>query len=310
MPPGFEFPTATTVEVWTPLAFDPKDIHGASRRARSLTVVARLADGASMAQAQEELGVLAARIANAHPDSNEGWSARVVAAHEQLVAASRPALLVLMGAVAFLLLIVCANMANLLLARLSSRRREIAVRAALGAGRWEVARPIFAEAILLAAGGGLLGLLVAAGGLRVLSALPEAQLPRLDRLQLDSGVLAFATVVSLAVALAFGLLPAVRAGRDLRQRMHDASGTMGSAYASRALSALVVIEVALALVLLVGAGLMTRSFQRLLQVSPGFDATNLVAARVLLPATKYRQRPARGAFLRGRRSSACAVPRA
>ena len=299
MPPGFEFPTATTVEVWTPLAFDPKDIHGASRRARSLTVVARLADGASMAQAQEEVGVLAARIASAHPDSNKSWSARVVAAHEQLVAASRPALLVLMGAVAFLLLIVCANMANLLLARLSSRRREIAVRGALGAGRWEVARPILAEAILLAAGGGLLGLLVAAGGLRVLSALPEAQLPRLDRLQLDSGVLAFATVISLAVALAFGMLPAVRAGRDLRQRMHDASGTMGSAYASRALSALVVIEVALALVLLVGAGLMTRSFQKLLQVSPGFDATNLVAARVLLPTTKYSQRPARGAFLRG-----------
>ena len=212
------------------------------------------------------------------------------------MAASRPALLVLMGAVAFLLLIVCANMANLLLARLSSRRREIAVRGALGAGRWEVARPIFAEAILLAAGGGLLGLLVAAGGLRVLSALPEAQLPRLDRSAARRRRAGFATVVSLAVALAFGLLPAVRAGRDLRQRMHDASGTMGSAYASRALSALVVIEVALALVLLVGAGLMTRSFQKLLQVSPGFDATNLVAARVLLPATKYSQRPAVARF--------------
>jgi len=296
MPPGFEFPTATSVEVWTPLAFDPKDIHGASRRARSLTVVARIAPDASMAQAQEELGVLAARIAAAHPDSNQGWSARVVAAHEQLVAASRPALLVLMGAVGFLLLIVCANMANLLLARLSSRRREIAVRGALGAGRWEVARPILAEAILLAGGGGLLGLAVAVGGLRMLSALPEAQLPRLDRLELDGGVLAFATIVSLAVALAFGMLPAVRAARDLRQRMHESSGATGSPYAHRALSALVVAEVALALVLLVGAGLMTRSFQKLLQVSPGFDATNLVAARVLLPTTKYNQRPAVARF--------------
>ncbi|MGE0362404.1 MAG: ABC transporter permease [Vicinamibacterales bacterium] len=296
MPPGFEFPTATSVEVWTPLAFDPKDIHGASRRARSLTVVGRITPDATMGQAQEELGVLAARIAAAHPDSNQGWSARVVAAHEQLVAASRPALLVLMGAVAFLLLIVCANMANLLLARLSSRRREIAVRGALGAGRWEVARPILAEALLLAGGGGLLGLAVAVGGLRLLSALPEAQLPRLDRLELDGGVLAFATVVSLAVALAFGMLPAVRAARDLRQRMHESSGATGSPYAHRVLSVLVVAEVALALVLLVGAGLMTRSFQKLLQVSPGFDATNLVAARVLLPTTKYNQRPAVARF--------------
>ncbi|MGD9904784.1 MAG: ABC transporter permease [Vicinamibacterales bacterium] len=296
MPPGFEFPTATDVEVWTPLAFDPKDIHGASRRARSLTVVGRLAAGASMAQAEEELRVVATRIAAAHPDSNLGWSARVVAAHEQLVAASRPALAVLMGAVAFLLLIVCANMANLLLARLSSRRREIAVRGALGAGRWEVARPILAEALLLAGGGGALGLLVAVGGLRMLSALPEAQLPRLDQLELDGGVLAFAMVVSLAVALAFGMLPAVRATHDLRRRMHESSGATGSPYAGRALNALVVAEVALALVLLVGAGLMTRSFQKLLQVSPGFDAANLVAARVLLPTTKYNQRPALARF--------------
>ena len=262
-----------------------------------------------MPQAQEELGVLAARIASAHPDSNEGWSARVVAAHEQLVAASRPALLVLMGAVAFLLLIVCANMANLLLARLSSRRREIAVRGALGAGRWEVARPILAESD--PAGGGRrparpAGRRVA--GCVLLSALPEAQLPRLDRLQLDGGVLAFATVVSLAVALAFGLLPAVRAGRDLRQRMHDASGTMGSAYASRALSALVVIEVALALVLLVGAGLMTRSFQKLLQVSPGFDADQ--PGRGARAAADDEVPPAagRGALLRGcpRAAAPCA----
>jgi putative ABC transport system permease protein len=296
MPAGFEFPTATAVEVWTPLAFDPKDLHGASRRARSLTVVARLSDGASMTQAQEELGRLSAAIAASHPDSNTGWSARVVAAHEQLVAASRPALLILMGAVAFLLLIVCANMANLLLARLSSRRRELAVRVALGAGRWEVAQPILAESMLLAAGGGVLGLAAAVGGLRLLAALPAGQVPRLDRLQLDGGVLAFATLVSMAVALAFGMLPALRAVHGLRDRMHDSAGSTGSPYASRVLSGLVVVEVALALVLLVGAGLMTRSFQKLLQVSPGFDASNLVAARVLLPTTKYNQRPALSRF--------------
>lgn len=295
MPAGFEFPTASSVDVWTPLAFDPKDIHGASRRARSLTVVARLADGATAAAAQDEVQVLARRIAAAHPESNDKWSARVVAAHEQLVAASRPALFVLMGAVGFLLLIVCANMANLLLARLSTRRREIAVRGALGAGRWEVARPILAEAVLLAFGGGVLGLLVAVGGLRLLRTLPESQLPRMDQLTLDGGVLAFTTLISIGVALLFGILPALRAARDLRSQMHESSGSTGSPFAGRLLSTLVVAEVALALVLLVGAGLMTRSFQRLLQVSPGFDGTNVLAARVLLPTTKY-QRPTLARF--------------
>ncbi len=295
MPAGFEFPTASSVDVWTPLAFDPKDIHGASRRARSLTVVARLADGASPAAAQDEVQVLARRLAAAYPESNDHWSARVVAAHEQLVAASRPALVVLMGAVGFLLLIVCANMANLLLARLSTRRREIAVRGALGAGRWEVARPILAEAVLLAAAGGALGLVVALGGLRLLRTLPESQLPRMDQLTLDSGVLGFTTLISVAVALLFGILPALRAARDLRSQMHESSGSTGSPFAGRVLSALVVAEVALALVLLVGAGLMTRSFQQLLQVSPGFDGSNVVSARVLLPATRY-QRPAVARF--------------
>ena len=296
MPPAFEFPTSTNVEVWTPLAFDPKDLHGASRRARSLTIVGRIADGATMAQAQDELAVLANRIAVAHADSNAGWGARVVAAHEQLVAQSRPALMVLMGAVAFLLLIVCANMANLLLARASSRRREIAVRGALGAGRWEVARPILAESMLLAVGGGTLGLLAAFVGLRLLATLPASELPRLDRIQLDGGVLLFALVVSVAVALAFGVLPALRAAGDLRNQLHETSGSTGSPYARKVLSGLVVVEVALALMLLVGAGLMTRSFQQLLQVNPGFDATNLVAARVLLPTTKYNQRPAVARF--------------
>ncbi|MDP3719452.1 MAG: ABC transporter permease [Acidobacteriota bacterium] len=290
MPPAFEFPTSTKVEVWTPLAFDPKDMHGRSRRARSLTVVGRIAPGSSAQQAQEEVTVLASRIAAEFKDSNAGWSARVVAAHEQLVGASRPALMVLMGAVGFLLLIVCANMANLLLARLSSRRREMAVRGALGASRWEIAKPIVAESLLLSFAGGVTGLLAAFGGLRLLSNLPESQLPRMDGLALDGGVLLFTTVISIGVALAFGLLPALHASRqDLRDNMQESSGTTGSPYARRLLSGLVVVEVALALVLLVGAGLMTRSFSKLLEVNPGFDSTNLIAARVLLPATKYQR---------------------
>jgi putative ABC transport system permease protein len=296
MSPAFEFPTSTKVEAWTPLAFDPKDMHGRSRRARSLTVVGRIAEGSTPQQAQEEVSVLASRIATEFKDSNAGWGARVVAAHEQLVGSSRPALMVLMGAVGFLLLIVCANMANLLLARLSSRRREMAVRGALGASRWEIAKPIVAESLLLSFAGGVTGLLAAYGGLRLLSNLPESQLPRMDGLALDSGVLLFTTVISIGVALAFGLLPALHASRqDLRDNMQEGSGTTGSPYARRLLSGLVVVEVALALVLLVGAGLMTRSFSKLLEVNPGFDSTNLVAARVLLPTTKY-QRPTQVRF--------------
>ena len=290
MPPAFEFPTSTNVEAWTPLAFDPKDMHGRSRRARSLTVVGRMGDGATPQQAQQEVSVLAARIANEFKDSNAGWNARVVAAHDQLVGASRPALMVLMGAVGFLLLIVCANMANLLLARLSSRRREMAVRGALGASRWEVARPVIAESLLLSFVGGVLGLILASAGLRLLGTMKEAQLPRMDQLHLDGGVLLFTFVISIGVALAFGLIPALKASRqELRDVMHESSGSTGGPYARRLLSALVVVEVALALVLLVGAGLMTRSFTKLLQVSPGFDSTNLVAARVLLPTTKYQR---------------------
>ena len=200
MAPGFEFPTSTDVELWTPLAFDPNDRHGQSRRARSLIVVGRMTPEATAEQTQQEMNVVAGRIATEYPNSNAGWGVRVVAAHEQLVSASRPALLVLMGAVAFLFLIVCANMACLLLARLSSRRREIAVRAALGAGRWELARPILAESLLLSIAGGGLGLLVAVGGLRVLTTLPEGRLPRMDQVALDGGVLLFTTVVSIIVA--------------------------------------------------------------------------------------------------------------
>ena len=291
MPPGFEFPTSTNVQVWTPLAFDPKDLHGQSRRARSLMVVGRIAPAATAAQAQKELSVLAGRIATEYKSSNEGWGARVVPAHEQLVAASRPALTMLMGAVGFLLLIVCANMANLMLARLSTRRREVAVRAALGASRWDVARPILAESLLLSAGGGVLGLLTAVFGLRLLATLPEARLPRMEQIQLDGGVLLFTTAVSIGVAIAFGLLPALHASRtDLRGSLSESAGTTSSPSARRVLNGLVIGEVALALVLLVGAGLMTRSFARLLQVDPGFEPNNVVAAQVFLPTAKYRER--------------------
>jgi putative ABC transport system permease protein len=291
MPEGFEFPTAGNAQLWAPLTFDPKDLHGRSRRARSLMVVGRLAGTATPQQANEELKLLAARIAAEHKDSNDGWSATVIAAHDQLVATSRPALMVLMGAVGFLLLIVCANMSNLLLARLSSRRREIAVRSALGASRWEVVRPVLAESLVLALGGGLLGLVVAIWGVRVLSSLPEAHLPRMEQIELDAGVLLFTLLISTGVAIAFGLLPAMHMSRsDLRVNLNASTASTSTRGARRLLNAIVVVEVALALVLLVGAGLMTRSFAKLLQVDPGFAPDNVLAAQVFLPTTKYRER--------------------
>ena len=288
MAPAFDFPPGGHVDVWTPLSFDPRDQHGRSRKARSLSVVGRLADGVPPEQAQREMSVVASNIATSFPDSNAGWGARVVSAQEQLVTTVRPALLLISTAVGFLLLIVCANVANLILARLSSRRTEIAVRAALGAGRWPLVRQVLAESLLLAGSGGALGLFVAWAGVRFVHSLPEGSLPRMQDVRIDAGVLAFAVATSVLVALIFGLVPALQASRaGLKDTIHAFSGTTGRS-GSRLLNALVVVEVALALMLLVGAGLMTRSFAQLMRVSPGFEPNNLLAVQVYLPQAKYK----------------------
>jgi putative ABC transport system permease protein len=288
MPAAFDFPPSARVDVWTPLSFDPNDSHGRSRKARSLSVVGRLADGVVQEQAQREMTVIAGRLATTFPDSNTGWGARVISAQEQLVTTVRPALLLISGAVGFLLLIVCANVANLMLARLSSRRGEIAVRAALGAGRMQLVRQVLTESFVLSGVGGALGLLVAWAGVRLVRALPEGSLPRMEDVRLDGGVLLFALLISVGVALVFGLVPALQASRaGLRDTMNAFSGTTRHS-GGRMLSTLVVIEVALALMLLVGAGLMTRSFAQLMRVSPGFEPDNLLAVQIYLPQSKYR----------------------
>ena len=288
MPAEFDFPPSAHVDVWTPLSFDPNDAHGRSRKARSLNVVGRLADGVEQEQAQREMTVIAGRLATTYPDSNTGWGARVISAQDQLVTTVRPALLLISAAVGFLLLIVCANVANLILARLSSRRGEIAVRAALGAGRLQLVRQVLAESFVLSGIGGALGLLVAWAGVRLVRALPEGSLPRMQEVHLDAGVLLFAFATSVGVALLFGVIPAVQASRTgLRDTMNAFSGTTRHS-GGRLLSALVVIEVALALILLVGAGLMTRSFAELMRVSPGFEPDNLLAVQIYLPQSKYR----------------------
>jgi putative ABC transport system permease protein len=296
MPAEFDFPPSGNVDIWTPLSFDPNDAHGRSRKARSLNVIARLADAATAAQAQQEMTLVASRLASTFPDSNTGWGARIVAAQEQLVTTVRPALLLISAAVGFLLLIVCANVANLMLARLSSRRGELAVRAALGAGRVQLVRQVLAESVLLSAVGGALGLFVAWAGVRFVHALPQGSLPRMEDVRLDGGVLLFALLASAIVSLVFGVVPAIQASRaGLRDTINAFSGaTRGTS--ARLLGVLVVAEVALALMLLVGAGLMTRSFAQLMRVSPGFEPANLLAVQIYLPQAKYKNGVARTRF--------------
>jgi putative ABC transport system permease protein len=288
MPAEFDFPPSGRIDIWTPLSFDPKDAHGRSRKARSLSVVGRMADGVSHEQAQREMTVIAGRLATTYPDSNTGWGARVVAAQEQLVTTVRPALMLITAAVGFLLLIVCANVANLILARLSSRRTEIALRAALGAGRGQLLRQVLVESSVLAGIGGALGLFVAWGGVRFVHALPEGSLPRMQDVRLDAGVVLFALAASAFVALVSGLVPALQASRTGLRDTTNAFAGSTSGSVPRLLGALVVVEVALALVLLVGAGLLTRSFAELMRVSPGFEPRNLLAVQIYLPQAKYR----------------------
>jgi len=288
MPGDFDFPPSARIDVWTPLSFDPNDAHGRSRKARSLSVVGRLADRVGEEQAQREMTVIASRLATTYPDSNTGWGVRVIAAQRQLVTTVKPALMLITAAVGFLLLIVCANVANLILARLSSRRTELAVRAALGAGRWQLVRQVLVESLLLSVTGGALGLFVAWGGVRFVHSLPEGSLPRIQDVRLDAGVLLFALVASVVVAVVSGLLPALHASRTgLRDTASAFASTTGGS-GVRLLGALVVVEVALALLLLVGAGLMTRSFAELMRVSPGFEPRNLLAVQIYLPQAKYR----------------------
>jgi len=288
MPMEFDFPPSARIDIWTPLSFDPNDAHGRSRKARSLSVVGRLADGAPVEHAQREMSVIASRLATSYPDSNTGWGARVIAAQQQLVTTVKPALLLISGAVGFLLLIVCANVANLILARLSSRRMELAVRAALGAGRWQLVRQVLVESVVLASVGGALGLFVAWAGVRFVHSLPEGSLPRMQDVRLDAGVLLFALAVSATVALISGLVPALHASRTGMRETRNAFASTAGGSGVHLLGALVVVEVALALVLLVGAGLMTRSFAELMRVSPGFEPRNLLAVQIYLPQAKYR----------------------
>ena len=275
-----------TVEAWFPLGLTEQN---RSPRGRSLSVVGRLKPGVTIVQAQQDLAAAHAELTRLFPAFNTGWTTNVIPLNDQLTGDVRPALAVLLAAVALVLLTACANVANLLLARATSRQRELAVRSALGAGRARIARQLLAESAVLGVLGGAAGLLLGWWGLHVLRTVVAERLsiPRLDSAGIDGGVLAFTFGVSILSALLFGALPALGGTGDLTSSLKEGGRTGSGARGARARSALVVAEIVLALVLLVGAGLLLRSFSRLLAVDPGFDPGHTLTMRVSLPDARY-----------------------
>jgi predicted permease len=286
MPPDFSFPWTTT-EMWTPIAFSPEE--RGTRDTNYISVIARLRPGVTLEQARSGMEALARRQQEQYPESNTGVGVKVISYKEQVVGDTRPILLLLLGAVGFVLLIACANVANLLLARAAGRRKEMALRLALGASRLRVIRQLLTESVLLALAGGGSGLLLALWGLNVLTALQPGNIPRLAELSIDRGALLFTLAVSLLTGIAFGLAPALQASKpDLNDALKEGGkGTNEASGRQRVRGLLVVSEIALSLVLLIGAGLMIKSFWRLIQVDPGFNPENTLTMVVSLPTSSY-----------------------
>lgn len=285
LPPGFEFPI-DAVDVWMPLGSGPPIT--AMRRNRNFMVFGRLAPGVSPDEAAAELRALAVALAAAHPDTNTNWSARFEAFHDVAVRFVGRNLRMLSGAAAFVLLIACANIANLLLVRASGRQREIALRAALGASRARLLRQLLIESLLMAAAGGTLGLLLSASLTDAMLRLVP-MLPRAGQVAPDATVVAFTATVSLLTGLLFGSAPAWRASRsDARVSLHESARTAEGRGVGRLRGALVVGELALSLMLLVGAGLLVQSLYRVLSVDIGYRPENLLTLEYRLPRNKYR----------------------
>jgi putative ABC transport system permease protein len=286
MPPGFSF-LDKSVDLWVAAGFPAS---ARTPRGRWLATVARLKPGVSVDHARQDMTRVAEELTRRFPDFNTGWTTQVVPLREQMTGDIRPALLVMLGAVAFVLLIACANVANLLLARATARQKELAVRAALGAGRGRIVRQLLAESFVLSAAGGLAGLLLAWWSLYLLRVVVAESLPiqRLEQVGIDGPVLLFTLVASLLSGMVFGLVPAFTAsGAALNDALKEGGRTGSVARGNRTRSAFVVVEIALALVLLVGAGLLVRSFARLMDVDAGFNAGQTVSMRVSLPQARY-----------------------
>jgi putative ABC transport system permease protein len=293
MPPDFKNPRPNDLkppDLWVPLAINYKD---QGRRGDFLSVIARLKPGVAVEQARAEMATIAHRLEQQYPDSNTAWGVLVTPLHERFVGDVRLALMVMLGAVFFLLLIACANVANLLLSRSAARQKEVAIRTALGAGRRRIVQQLLTESVLLSLIGGAVGLLLAFWGVELLTSLSLGSIPRLNEIGVDGRVLGVTVGVSLLTGIVFGLLPALQASNpNLNETLKEGGRSSAEgARGGRLRNALAVAEVALALVLLIGAGLMVRSFMRLQQVNAGFNPQRVLTAGLFLPGSKYKEGP-------------------
>src|SRR4051812_10429635 len=278
-------------DIWVPIAY--KDSERAVRDNHNDAVVARLKAGVSVERADSELKEISKRLEREYPKENTGWSATVVPLQEQLVGDVKTSLIMLLAAVALVLLIACANVGNLLFARALGRRKELAVRTALGAGRARVFQQLIVEAVMLAIAGGVVGVALSRAGLSAGATLLAGQVPRADEIVIDARVMWFAFGVSVLTGILAGLLPAIRAGRtDLNDALKEGGRSDAGSVGLRTRRMLIVCEVALSLVLLAGAGLMIRSLVALRNVDAGFDPRNVLTMQVSLPETRYNT-PAR-----------------
>ncbi len=297
MPPAFKFPPPINLEggtpdqktdLWVPFALDMKT---GQRGAHFMRVIARLKPGVTLDRANTEMNAIAARLEQSFSDTNKGWDIAIVPLNEQVLGEIRPALIALMAAVGFVLLIACVNIANLMLARGAARQKEMAIRSALGAGRWRIVRQLITESLLLALAGGAAGLLVANTGIDILIRFAPRDVPRLEDAAIDGAVMGFALAVSLLTGFLFGLAPALQTfSLDLNQWLKEGGRSSSEGGRMRLRGALVVVEVALSMVLLVGAGLLFQSFLRLSSVETGFETKNALTMRMTLPQSRFSER--------------------
>jgi putative ABC transport system permease protein len=309
LPQDFRFPVGENKDAFTTLPRPWDDAMIPHRAASYLRLIGRLAPGATLATAQAELDAEAARQAIAYPDDSAHRFVTVRSLQSYLVAGVRPALLVLFGAVGFVLLIACVNVANLLLARATSRHREVAIRVALGAGRGRVVRELLVDSLVLSLAGAALGVLLALWSLDALHSLIPAEALALRPIAIDGGVLAFSLIVAVTTGIVFGIYPALQASSaDPQEALRDGGRGSAGPRHQRARSALVVAEIAFAAVLLVGAALTAESFRRLANEDPGFPAGGLVTANVFLPDTRYHGSAASIAFYRKLEQNLAALP--
>jgi putative ABC transport system permease protein len=298
MPPDFQFAPfwATSAELWSPLNLAPRLNN---RGGQSLRVFARLAPGVTHSMAQAEVSTIFRRLEQEHPEANKGLVLAVEPLHEKVVGKTRPALIVLFSAVIFVLLIACANVANLMMARATSRQKEIAVRTALGASSVRIARQLLVESVLIALAGGVFGLLLSMGAMKALLAFGPSSLPRLQTINVDLPVLGFTLGLSIVTGLLFGLAPVLQTrkwnwNQSLKESTRGSSAGRSRVNARRLL---VISEVALALMLLVGGGLMVRSFARLRAVDSGFTPNNVLTMTVRWPAPRIPSGRSESLFL-------------